>query len=76
MNDFERARQAAEVFDSKLLNAGSSVSSQYSNLLALTTRQVLSSIDITLAKGTDGNWNFTDTLVFMKNFGAAGSDAP
>ena len=76
MGDFERAQKVAEAFDAELLNAGSSISSGYADLLALTTRQVLSSIDITIARGSDGNWNFTDTLVFMKNFGAAGSDTP
>ena len=76
MDDFGRARQAAEAFDAELLGAGSAISTEYADLLALTARQVLSSIDITITKGNDGNWNFTDTLVFMKNFGAAGSDTP
>lgn len=76
MSDFQRAQQAAEVFDAELLNAGTTILSGYADLLALTARQVLSSIDITLAKGSDGNWNFTDIHIFMKNFGAAGSDSP
>lgn len=76
MGDFQRAQQAAVAFDAELLNAGTTISNGYADLLALTARQVLSSIDITLAKGSDGNWNFTDTLVFMKNLGAAGSDTP
>lgn len=76
MNDFQRAQQAAHAFDAETLNAGSNISSEYADLLALTSRQVLSSIDITLALGSDGNWNFSDILVFMKNFGAAGSDTP
>lgn len=76
MGDFERAQQAAESFDNKLLGAGSTISSGYADLLALTTRQVLGSLDITLALGSDGNWNFSDTMVFMKNMGASGSDSP
>lgn len=76
MNDFERAQQAAESFDNKLLSASSDLSSDYADLLALTTLQVLASLDITLALGSDGKWNFSDTMVFMKNMGAAGSDSP
>ena len=76
MDDFGRAQQAAESHDAKLLAAGSAISSNYADLLALSARQVLGSIDITLALGSDGNWNFSDTLVFMKNMGAAGSDSP
>lgn len=76
MDDFSRARQAAAAYDSELLAAGSEFSSNYADLLALSARQLLGSIDITLALGSDGEWNFTDTLVFMKNMGAAGSDSP
>lgn len=76
MNDFERAQQAADNFDNKLLLAGSAISSDYADLLSLTTRQILGSLDITLALGSDGKWNFSDTMVFMKNMGAAGSDSP
>lgn len=76
MDDFQRAQQAASTFDSELLNAGTAISSKYADLLALSARQVLGTIDITIARGGDGNWNFTDVLVFMKNMGAAGSDSP
>ena len=75
MDDFPRAQQAAASFDAELSAAGEAVSSKYADLLALSTRQMLGSIDITLALGDDGNWNFSDTLVFMKNMGAAGSDS-
>lgn len=76
MSDFDRAQQAAESFDDKLLSVGSAVSSEYADLLVLSTRQILGSLDITLALGSDGNWNFSDAMVFMKNMGAAGSDFP
>lgn len=76
MDDFPRAQQAASDYDSKLHNAGLAISSKYVDLLALSARQVLGTIDITITRGDDGNWNFTDVLVFMKNMGAAGSDSP
>lgn len=76
MSDFKRAKEAAESFDSELINAGSAISSDHADLLALTTRQVLGSLDITVSLGSDGKWNLSDTMVFMKNIGAAGSDYP
>ena len=76
MDDFSRAQQAATDYDAELHGAGITISSNYADLLALSARQVLGSIDITLALGGDGNWNLSDTLVFMKNMGAAGSDSP
>lgn len=76
MDDFPRAQQAAADYDNTLLNAGLKFSNNYADLLALAARQVFGTIDITIARGSDGNWNFTDVLVFMKNMGAAGSDTP
>lgn len=76
MSDFERARQAAESFDDMLLSVGLDISSDYAELLALTTRQVFGSLDIALALGSDGKWNISDTMIFMKNMGAVGSDSP
>ena len=76
MDDFSRAQQAAAAYDAEMLATGSTVSGNYADLLALSARQTMASIDITLALGSDGQWNFTDVLVFMKNMGAAGSDSP
>ena len=74
MDDFPRAQQAATLYDFELLNAGKNISGNYADLLAFSTRQVFGSTYITIGRGSDGAWNFTDVLVFMKNIGAAGSD--
>ena len=76
MDDFSRAQQAAVTYDAEMLATGSTTPSNYADLLALSARQTMASIDITLAPGRDGQWNFIDVLVFMKNMGAAGSDSP
>ena len=55
--------------------AGNTVSLEYADLLALSARQVMGTLDITLSKTGGGEWNFSDTKVFMKNMGSAGSDA-
>ena len=76
MDDFPRAQQTAAEFDRKLLEAGLAISGDYAGLLALSARQVLASLDITISRGSDGVWNLTDVLVFMKNMGSAGTDSP
>ena len=75
LDDFERATAASSAFDEQLSEAGDSVSSEYADILALSVRQVMATLDITLSKTGGGVWNFSDTKVFMKNMGSAGSDA-
>ena len=74
LDDFRRATDASSAFDARLSAAGNNVSSEYADLLALSARQVMSSLDITLAKNVGGEWELSDTKVFMKNMGSAGSD--
>ena len=76
MDDFQRAQQAAATYDSELLGAGKNISDNYASLLALSARQVIGSIYITISRGDDGAWNTSDVMAFMKNMGAAGSDTP
>jgi len=37
--------------------------------VTLAARQTFGAIDITVANGTDGNWNTSDVMIFMKNIG-------
>lgn len=74
LDDYKRTADASGTFDAKLSAVGSDISSEYADLLALSARQVMGSLDITLSKTAGGVWNFSDTKVFMKNMGSAGSD--
>ncbi|KAI5115723.1 hypothetical protein M0805_009016 [Coniferiporia weirii] len=74
LDDFSRAQAAANSFDTQLRIAGAALSDNYANLLALSVRQVLGTLDITLANNADGTWDLTDTKVFMKNIDSVGSD--
>ena len=54
------------------MQAASSVSNEYGQIVSLATRQTFGSIDITVGNGTDGNWNMSDVMIFMKNMGFDG----
>ena len=57
---------AAKAFDSKVSSDASKISSDYASIVALSIRQVLGAIEITLSRNSDGSLNTTDVLVFMK----------
>ncbi|KAF7428113.1 hypothetical protein PC9H_007332 [Pleurotus ostreatus] len=74
LDDFPRALAAAIDFDTKLRAEGTAVSSKYADLLALTARQVMGAMDITIPPAKDGAWDIKDVKIFMKNLGSVGSD--
>ncbi len=67
LDDFPRAQEVAAALDAQLSSIGYQSSLDYADLLALSTRQAMGSLDITLAKTSDGSWNTSDVKVFMKN---------
>ncbi|KAF4598089.1 hypothetical protein EYR38_006483 [Pleurotus pulmonarius] len=74
LDDFPRALSAAIDFDAKLRAEGNAISSKYADLLALTARQVMGAMDITIPPAKDGAWDIKDVKIFMKNLGSVGSD--
>lgn len=72
-------------FNSILLNSiaidnavradGLAISPEYPDILALSLRQAMASMEITISVGSDGQWNTSDVMSFMKNMGALGSSA-
>ncbi|KAF4598088.1 hypothetical protein EYR38_006482 [Pleurotus pulmonarius] len=71
LDDFPRALSAAIDFDTKLRVEGNTVSPKYADLLALTARQVMGAMDITIPPAKDGAWDVKDVKIFMKNLGSA-----
>jgi len=57
--------------DNELASAASAISQNYTDLVTLAARQTFGGIDITVANGTDGNWNISDTMIFMKDIGVS-----
>ncbi|KAF8508112.1 hypothetical protein JB92DRAFT_3121204 [Gautieria morchelliformis] len=69
ISDFSRAASAANSFDSNIRNAAMAVSSDYADLVDLSTRQVYGMIEITVGKDANGNWNTSDIQAFMNDAG-------
>jgi len=67
--DYEDAMTRCLALDSQLTDAASAISSNYSDLVTLAARQTFGGIDITISNGTDGQWNSSDVMIFMKNLG-------
>lgn len=70
LKDFNNSLNNATALDSQILEDASRYSSQYADLLALTVRQAMGPMDITLARDSSGNWNTSDVKAFMKNLGS------
>ncbi|KAI0358681.1 hypothetical protein OH77DRAFT_1421109 [Trametes cingulata] len=70
---FPEALERAIAMDNVIIGNASKISTEYADLVSLAARQVLGSLDITIATGTDGKPNATDVKIFMKEIGAATS---
>ena len=64
---------ASKQLDSQILNDASKISSSYGDLLSLVARQAMSAIEITVSKNSDGTFNSSDVMAFMKDMGEVGA---
>lgn len=69
LSDYNDALSRSEALDNQLTSAASGISSEYSDLIALASRQAFGGIDITVSNATGGGWNTSDVMIFMKNIG-------
>ncbi|KAG2024009.1 glutaminase GtaA [Coprinopsis cinerea AmutBmut pab1-1] len=70
LDDFPAARARAEEFDRKLMDEAGTVSSQYADLVALSVRQTVASIEVTLPQRFGrSEWNTTDVQAYMRDTG-------
>ncbi|THH08873.1 hypothetical protein EW146_g8851 [Bondarzewia mesenterica] len=67
--DFSDAQQRAETLDARILSAATAISSDYGDLVSIAARQAYGATELTIAKGSDGNYNKSDVMMFMKNVG-------
>ena len=74
MDDYSRAINASSAFDAQISAAGTTISSGYADILALASRQIFGTLEITVSQEDSGNYNMSDVMVFCKNFGLFGSD--
>ncbi|KAF8883854.1 hypothetical protein BD779DRAFT_1443529 [Infundibulicybe gibba] len=70
VKDFPNALQRAIDLDQKIMSdASGAISQDYADLVSLSVRQTMGGIDITTSNGTDGQWNASDIMIFMKSVG-------
>ncbi len=72
MSGFKDARQRATTLDDSISSDAKNVSDAYSELVSLSARQAMA-MDYTMAKGSDGNWNKSDIMIFAKDVGVSRS---
>lgn len=66
MGDYSDALSIAKAFDSKLSAEASAISENYAGVVALSVRQALGALEITISKTAEGAWNTSDVMVFLK----------
>ena len=71
LNDFDNAFKRAQQLDQRILQDAASVSDQLGDLVSLALPQVYSSMQLTIGTGSDGEFNESDVMIFMKNVGEA-----
>ncbi|EIM87375.1 uncharacterized protein STEHIDRAFT_146778 [Stereum hirsutum FP-91666 SS1] len=69
LDDFSDAKSRADTLDAKILGDAGGISSSYADLMSLSVRQTLGGMVLTVANGTDGNYNSSDVMMFMKSVG-------
>ncbi|KAJ7498791.1 DUF1793-domain-containing protein [Mycena latifolia] len=60
-------------FDAQVQSDASAISADYAAIVALSIRQTLGAAEITISKNSDGLWNTSDVLVFMKEISSDGN---
>ncbi|THH15083.1 hypothetical protein EUX98_g9520 [Antrodiella citrinella] len=70
--DSDDARQRAVALDTQILGDSSNTSVTCSSLVSIAARQTLGATELTVANGTDGKWNTSDVMMFMKDVGNSG----
>ncbi|KAJ3478653.1 hypothetical protein NLI96_g9611 [Meripilus lineatus] len=69
--DFSNALNRATDLDNQVSRAANSRSNNYEYLASLAMRQTIGSIEVTISKGNDGNWNMSDIQTYMKDVGSS-----
>ncbi|PWY98696.1 DUF1793-domain-containing protein [Testicularia cyperi] len=78
INDFDNALANAKKFDeqvvadSKAAVGGGEVGDKYAAITTLSLRQAFATFEITVSMGSDGKYNTSDTLLFLKEISSNG----
>ncbi|KAJ6577372.1 hypothetical protein B0H19DRAFT_1229523 [Mycena capillaripes] len=66
INAYPTALATANALDAKVQADASAISAQYAGIAALAVRQAFGATELTISKASDGTWNTTDILMFIK----------
>ncbi|KAF8273676.1 hypothetical protein EI94DRAFT_1167505 [Lactarius quietus] len=69
LNNFANASSRAQQLDEKILQGAAPVSDLLGDLVSLATAQVYGSTQLTIGTDSNGNYNTSDVMMFMKNIG-------
>lgn len=73
LQDYSSALQRAYTLDARVNSDALAISSDYAGLVALSIRQLLGAIEITLSRNTDGSFDISDVLIFLKEISSDGN---
>jgi len=63
LQNFANAQSQAEAFDNNLVNDARSMSQEYADLVSISLRAAVSSLEITLPQNDNGQWNLSDVSI-------------
>ncbi|KAG6830826.1 hypothetical protein H0H92_014478 [Tricholoma furcatifolium] len=66
LHDYDAALSRAQAMDSQINSDANTISPAYAAVVELSVRQALGATEITLAKNSDGSWNTSDILMFLR----------
>ncbi|KAJ7772994.1 DUF1793-domain-containing protein [Mycena maculata] len=66
INAYPTALATANTFDAKVQTDVSAISDEYAGIAASAVRQTFGATELTISKGSDGSWNTSGTLMFLK----------
>ncbi|KAJ3559781.1 hypothetical protein NP233_g11179 [Leucocoprinus birnbaumii] len=70
LENFPSALNRSLEFDSEIMTAANKISSNYTEILSLVTRQIFASMEITVARNNDNSLDTSKTRIFMKDMGS------
>ncbi|KAJ7765010.1 hypothetical protein DFH07DRAFT_371236 [Mycena maculata] len=73
LDDYSAALTRANTFDAQVQTDASAISADYAAVVALSIRQALAGIEITISKTSTGAFNTSDILVFLKEISSDGN---
>ena len=66
LDDYANALTRANAFDMQVQSDASNISDDYAAISALSVRQAFGATEITIGKTSDGSFNTSDVMMFMK----------